>query len=367
MTGAARGRGGTAARAAAKRPWRWPTAARGRLPLYAATALLAAAIGAVLGPMLDLAPPREAPEIALLRADMAVLRDEIAALGSAAGAAAATGEALAARLDAVEGRAEALAAAAGEARAGLDGLRQRLDESEAAMAARDDRAEEALAATAARAEALLARLQRAGAGVERLDRLEASVQALQRQAGELDRELGRAPGRGAAFALALGQLRQAAAQGAAFGAELEAARALAPDGLEAEFAVLAAHAAGIASRDALARTLPAAMDAARKAERLAAADGWVEHTLARLEGLVSLRSLDGGQAGGDATAVAARARARLEAGDLEGAVAELAALAPPAAAAAAGWLAAARAHLAVHAALDGLVRSAVAALDASAP
>ena len=363
MTGAARGRGGTAARAAAKRPWRWPTAARGRLPLYAATALLAAAIGAVLGPMLDLAPPREAPEIALLRADMAALRDEIAALGSAAGAAAATGEALAARLDAVEGRAEALAAAANEARAGLDGLRRRLDENEAARTARDDRAEKALAATAARAEALLDRLQRADAGAERLDRLEASVQALQRQAGELER----APGRGAAFALALGQLRQAAAQGAAFGAELEAARALAPDGLEADFAVLAAHAAGIASRDALARTLPAAMDAARKAERLAAADGWVEHTLARLEGLVSLRSLDGGQAGGDATAVAARARARLEAGDLEGAVAELAALAPPAAAAAAGWLADARAHLAVHAALDGLARGAVAALDASAP
>ena len=364
MTGAARGRGtgAAAARTAAKRLWRrWPAVAMGRLPLYAATALLAAAIGAVLGPMLDLAPPREAPEIALLRADMAARREEIAALGAAAGDAAAAGEALAARLDAVEGRAEALAAAAGEARAGLDGLRQRLDENEAARTARDDRAEEALAATVARAEALLARLQRAEAGAERLDRLEASVQALRRQAGE------RAPGRGAAFALALGQLRQAAARGAAFGAELEAARALAPDGLEAGFAVLAAHADGVASRDALARTLPAAMDAARKAERLAAADGWVERTLARLEGLVSLRSLDGGQAGGDATAIAARTRARLEAGDLEGAVAELEALAPPAAAAAADWLAAARAHLAVHAALDGLARGAVAALDASAP
>ncbi len=359
---------GTGRALAAVRRWRGRAGSAGRALLHAAVIVLAAGAGAVLGPLL--APAQKTEAIAALQADMAALRQDVATLAAASDAAAAATEAtaaLAARLDGLQEQAGAAVAASDAARAGLAALGRRLDESEAAWAAAVARDGEAGAALAA------------GAG--QLDRLEAEVAALRQQAGELDHALAGSERRGAggaAFALAIGQLRQAATGGAPFAVELEAARALAPGadgigddgpggGLEDAFAALAAHSGGIASRAQLARALPATMDAARQAERLAAAEGWLDRTLARLEGLVSLRSLDGAREGSDATAIAARARALLDAGELAGAVDELAALSAPAAAVAADWLAAARAHLEVHAALDELARAAAATLSPARP
>ena len=75
-------------------------------------------------------------------------------------------------------------------------------------------------------------------------------------------------------------------------------------------------------------------------------DGWLERAANKLASLVTLRRTSGGNAAGDmADAVVARVEASLAAGDLKESVAALEGLRGPAAAAAAPWLADARARL----------------------
>ena len=161
----------------------------------------------------------------------------------------------------------------------------------------------------------------------------------------------------AGFAIALGQLRAVAESGEPFAEPLEAARRLAPEDvrLDAAFGVLERHAeAGIATAGAIEAEMGAVFAEAIAAEAVDEADGWFDKTLTRLEGLVSVRRTDGLSEGDGATAVAGRARALVEAGDVAAALAALDALSAPAAAVVAGWRAAAEAYVAVRSALRDL-------------
>ena len=82
--------------------------------------------------------------------------------------------------------------------------------------------------------------------------------------------------------------------------------------------------------------------------------------LGRVEGLVTVRPVGGEVAGDDPPARLARAEAKLDRGDLAGAVAEVGAITGAAAAPAADWLAAARARLAAQQAIQQLQAAAVA-------
>jgi hypothetical protein len=95
--------------------------------------------------------------------------------------------------------------------------------------------------------------------------------------------------------------------------------------------------------------------------------GWAGEALARLSRLFVIRRVNGDVAGDSADAVLARAGARLDGGDLAGAVAQLAALSGPAADAVGPWLEEARARLAADEALDEIGARAIARLDESRP
>ncbi|MCH7540989.1 MAG: hypothetical protein IH999_11450 [Proteobacteria bacterium] len=87
--------------------------------------------------------------------------------------------------------------------------------------------------------------------------------------------------------------------------------------------------------------------------------GWVEQALAGLASVVTVRPTGEEVGGTGPGAAVARAEARLAAGDLDGAVAALASLRGPAAAAAADWLDGARARLAAERGLKTLHAHAV--------
>ncbi len=168
----------------------------------------------------------------------------------------------------------------------------------------------------------------------------------------------------AAVALAVGHLRDAALGGRAFSAPLSNVKALLvaeggiPPDLARALRELENHAAaGVATPADLRRRLSAEASAILRAG-VAGTDGWVDETLRRLAAVVTVRRT-GDVPGAGVDARLARAEARLVAGDLAAAVAELAALTDGAADAAAPWLELANARLAVEAALADLQVEAV--------
>jgi hypothetical protein len=116
---------------------------------------------------------------------------------------------------------------------------------------------------------------------------------------------------------------------------------------------------------------PAAAEAVSRAssaqsENAAPGASFGDRVLARLASLVTIRPVGEATQGDDPPARLARAEAKLSAGDIEGAAAELAALpAGPIADAAKSWLDRARARLDAEAALDQLQNAAIAALAAA--
>ena len=86
----------------------------------------------------------------------------------------------------------------------------------------------------------------------------------------------------------------------------------------------------------------------------------MDRAWARLRSLVTVRPVGGDVAGDSPEAHLARAEARLDEGDLAGAVSELEALEGPAAEAAAPWLAGARARVAADQAIEALRERALA-------
>lgn len=150
-----------------------------------------------------------------------------------------------------------------------------------------------------------------------------------------------------ALGLAIGNLEGALLTGRPYARELEAVRSLAPQG--ADLSTLSAWAeTGAPTVVDLAARFPAVADRAVQAERQAGARGWLGRLWARLRTLVIVRPV-GDVAGTSTEAVLARAQARLDRGDLDGAVREASALQGPAAATVAPWLADARTRLAAEA------------------
>jgi uroporphyrinogen-III synthase len=200
---------------------------------------------------------------------------------------------------------------------------------------------------------------------DEIARIEATVKSLEGKIAALEARAAAAGAgeRAAALVVALGQLREAIESGQAYAPSLDAVAALGAGEAKIAEAVAALRPAagtGIPSRRELAgRFDPVARDLARVALAPEGA-GWTDRALQRLTRLVTVRRVGADVAGDVPDAVAARAEARLAAGDVAGAVAEVDRLTGPAAAAAQAWLAAAKARLAAERTLDELSRHALA-------
>ncbi|MFQ5939859.1 MAG: COG4223 family protein, partial [Alphaproteobacteria bacterium] len=186
--------------------------------------------------------------------------------------------------------------------------------------------------------------------------LEASLRQLSRELADL--RAGAAANRsGLALMLAVGQMREALRTSGPFIEEIEAVQALAADDpavAEALAAFSGRAEAGVPTAAELAGRFDGVAGAVVRAATAAGDGGWVEQALAGLASVVTVRP-SGGEVGGTGPGAAvARAEARLGAGDLDGAVAALAPLRGPAAAAAADWLDDARARLGAERGLKAL-------------
>ena len=169
--------------------------------------------------------------------------------------------------------------------------------------------------------------------------------------------------------LAAGQLAGTVATGQPFEAELKTARAVAGSdaAVAAALDTLAPLAAkGVVTRAQLADRFGPLADEIVKADLKGSGATWVDQVTGTLSTLVTVRRQGGGIVGDTAEAVTARAEAAVHQGNLAGAVTELSALTGPAAQAAAGWLADAKARLAAEAAGKTLTDRSIALLNAAA-
>jgi uroporphyrinogen-III synthase/uncharacterized protein YlxW (UPF0749 family) len=187
-------------------------------------------------------------------------------------------------------------------------------------------------------------------------------------------------GAGAGIALTIDEIHRLVAGGKPFAAALDslakfsAGNAALAGAMAPSLAALKSHAdSGVATLAELQGTFPATAEAISRAasapsENLAPDATFTDRVLARLASLVSIRPVGEGTTGDDPPARLARAEARLGAGDMQGAAAELSALPPGAIAEAAKpWLDRANARLAADAALDKLQNAVIAALAQAVP
>jgi len=185
---------------------------------------------------------------------------------------------------------------------------------------------------------------------------------------------------GAGIALSIDELHRLIASGKPYGSVLDALAKFSADEPALAGAItpalggLRAHAAnGVATLAELQGTFPAAAEAISRAASASAQNAspnasFTDRVLARLASLVSIRPVGEGTQGDDPPARVARAEAKLGAGDIDGAVDELAAL-PAGSVAEAGrsWLDRAVARRDADADLDKLQNAAIAALAAASP
>lgn len=194
---------------------------------------------------------------------------------------------------------------------------------------------------------------------ERLDRVQGMAQQM---ASRQDTAL--------AFVLTASQLRQAVDQGNPYEAELRTVRAIAdemPNVSLPDDGVLAAHAeAGIPTREMLNERFDRlSADIIRAAAAPDDAPAWVQKTVQRIMGLVTVRRTDGEAVGDSAPAVVARADSALEAGNLQAALSELSKLEGEAAQAAKAWMDAAQARLSAEDVVSDLTAEALARFAAT--
>ena len=165
------------------------------------------------------------------------------------------------------------------------------------------------------------------------------------------------PQRGSALVLAVGQLRDALDKSGPFPAPLEALRAVGGDDpvVESALHVLSPLArTGVATKNRLIGTFDIAAAGAARAALAPEGAGWIERTVQRLAGVVTVRREGADVAGDSAQAVLARAEARLATGDLEGADKVLVGLTAEPANAMAAWRTAVASRIAADDALDKL-------------
>ncbi|HSK41180.1 MAG TPA: mitofilin family membrane protein [Arenibaculum sp.] len=168
-----------------------------------------------------------------------------------------------------------------------------------------------------------------------------------------------------ALVLAAGQLRAALQGSGDFATELHAVRQIGTlDARTREALAQIGRFAdtGIPTESQLADYLESRAGEIVRAGRTTEDGEWYERALDRVGSLVTVRRVTGAIEGDDATAIVARAQARMEEGDLDAAVEEIAGLEGSAAAAAAFWLSDARARLAADRAVTMLTRQAISRL-----
>lgn len=168
----------------------------------------------------------------------------------------------------------------------------------------------------------------------------------------------------AAEIVALNMLREALAAGAPFTAELAAVRALLGERAAPLAALAPAAATGLPTTTALARRFSELAPQLTRAS--APAGGFFDRLAHSASNLVDVRRVGEEPAGDDITSVVARMQARLERGDLGGAI-DAAAKSPALAEGAAGeWLKAAKLRRDADAALKTLIATSLASLAAEA-
>ena len=168
-----------------------------------------------------------------------------------------------------------------------------------------------------------------------------------------------------ALLVVVGQLRDAVERGSSYATELAAARKVAPDDAKDALDALTASAdSGVTPRADLINSFPAVASAVTRAAFVGTvAQGFWGRLEQKAATLVTVRRVDG--QGTDPASVAARAEKDVRAGDLEGALKELATLQGPPAAEAREWVRAARARLDAEQALSKLTALAGAAVKPS--
>ena len=174
----------------------------------------------------------------------------------------------------------------------------------------------------------------------------------------LDSLAARSGDHGAAFVVAVGQLREAVDSGRPFVAEHEAVSVLEANdpGMKADLDILARHAGtGIPTHHALDESLGHVLASASSAQKMAAASGWVDETLAHIESLVTIRRIDGEEvAGTGSLATIRRIEAAVAAGNLEEALREIDSLPMQTVGTMAHWAGQARSRVEADGALDRL-------------
>jgi hypothetical protein len=245
---------------------------------------------------------------------------------------------------------ESALAETGSALQGLPALEQRLGQLEQAGSRLDqltgtiDRLDAAQAADRQRAETMAGTVEQLGG------RLDQAEQRLQVVAGQAQRA--------AAMILALGDIDRALVHAEPFASALDGLRGLAGNDQPAQQAIAdlaPVAAAGAPDLAALRASFGDMAVAVTTASAAPEGEGdLLGQATANLLELVQVRPVGEAAEGSAPAAILARAEAKLDGGDLAGAVAELEALAGPAAEAAAGWLTQARQRLAAEAAVEAL-------------
>jgi len=211
----------------------------------------------------------------------------------------------------------------------------------------------------------LATLERSAQGsdlVQRVAALQAAQAALAARIAHLESLDASVTMKRAAAELALANLVRASSTASAFAAELQTFAALTPGTPEAaDLARVAPH--GAPTQALLTTRFPDAAAQALAAERATSARTWLGRLWANLGNLVVVRRI-GARKGQDSDAVLARAGARLNAGDLDGAIAEANGLTGAARASIKPWLEEAQARAAIARDTAGLARRMAAALAA---
>jgi uroporphyrinogen-III synthase len=307
-------------------------------------------------------------EIATIKNDQQALKDQIAALPASTGGAQTTGEApdlsaLSERLAKLEADLTALQSAAASAPAATT----EPSSSTAQAAPAPDLKPEIERLTAAN-EAMSQQLAAANAKIAELEALTARLDALEGKTTALDNSLAQIaaapPGvtarqqLGTALVLAVGQLRGALGSDKPYVAEVSAVHDLlsVDSDLMTQFTPILDRLQPMAGTGAptlaeLQGSLPTT-EIARAAESevggaaIGAEEGWGQRLLRRLSDVVVVRPVGGDAEGDDPLSRLARGEAKLGAGDLSGAVAELTPLTGGSAKAAEAWLAKAQARLA---------------------
>lgn len=165
------------------------------------------------------------------------------------------------------------------------------------------------------------------------------------------------------LALAVAQLRSAVERGDAFAVELKAVQGVAAPSISLDTLVapfVSYSTKGIPTEEALLVSFPEMAPKVLQAALMPEDSPLIAGTLERLSSLVSIRRVDAGAEGDSTQAIMARAEAKIEANDMTGAVAELAALKGAAADMARPWLADAQARLAARSAMSALSAEAIA-------